>query len=122
MNDSDMNTTDYLIDEHYRLSISCSVRAGIYESGDGASVNMAEFRDVARIDLAALLSRIYYEYIGPIFATVDTEGRTVTIESKRGTATMTYPGKTYLDLGTFGLSYATCDITISLRRQNAPQG
>lgn len=118
MNDSDMNNTDYLIDENYRLSISCSVRAGAYESGDGASVNMAEFKDVARIDLAALLSRIYYEYIGPIFATVDPEGRTVTIESKRGTAAMTYPGKTKLDLGTFGLSYATCDITVYLSRQN----
>ncbi len=112
MDISARRTAVNLLEGGVRLRISCSTQAGQYSSGTGAYVDTSEFRISPRINIAALLPSHYYEYIGPIWAEITPDGRGVTVSSRGRTVTISYPDSPNFDAGVFGLSYATCDVSV----------
>ena len=112
MDISARSTAKNLLDGGLRLRISCSTQADQYSSGTGAYVEASEFKTTPRINIAACLPAHYYEYIGPIWAEVTPDGRGITVTSRGRTATISYPDSPNFNVGEFGLSYATCDVSV----------
>ena len=114
MDISTRSTARNLLDGGLRLRISCSTQAGQYSSGTGAYVEASEFMTTPCINIAALLPPHYYEYIGPIWAEITSDGRGITVTSRGRSATISYPASPNFNAGEYGLSYATCEVSIFL--------
>ena len=114
MDISARRTAVNLLEGGLRLRISCSTQAGQYSSGTGAYIETSEFKTTPRINIAALLPPHYYEYIGPIWAEITSDGRGITVMSRGRTAIISYPDSPNFNAGEFGLSYATCEVSIFL--------
>lgn len=106
----------YLPDGNFKLFLSCETLADRCCTHAGGSIETSRFKNRKTLNLTFELPDIYHEYVGPIFATISPDGRSVDVSSTRGRATLSYPDHTEFFAGTFGLSYASCDITVTLQK------
>lgn len=95
-----------------KISISININALGCPSGDFASIPLEDFADGKPVILNGYLKPIYHPYVKPIKLSI--AGNTLSIESPYMNDSIPLDsGKSFWIKG-IGLSYAVCDITISV--------